>query len=366
MFKLFNKRHSSNTSNKESPDPFATSDAFQHKRHGSLRNLSYFGASTSVDFATASPTGSSKKDSKSMRVATSIYATAELNPSRHQTGGMSNSKKFVSCQNVSRLTDDPDDRVLKGIMRGEDMDEDEAVADENSENDRNGSGFRGRITKRYNSVTDVLMSKFCSTRMKKLGDKFAAKKNRLETNYEEEEHAGHKFQPPERSQTLQMRASGPNIKSSTSHDSLYLSSAVKKTANKSQETNGTIARNGKTDRSGKELVQNESVRVINPYLRSAPHRRADSDEAGGSDEANAESNEDDEEEDEAVPVFKGVKLISNEFVDLKPPHRPPQVCSSTSSKATISSELTTSHVAKYKIFYFFMKLVIDVHCQKIV
>jgi hypothetical protein len=304
MLKLFNKGH---LSQKDSAEPFATSSAFQQKRQGSLRNLNYFGPNaTSVDFIT--PVGK-----KELKASTTIYATSGSSSSRQQYGGMADSKKYVSCENVSRLTED---KFLKNLIADND-DEDEDELDENG-------GIKVKLTKRYNSLTNMLMKSFRKAKIKKRRELAAS--NRLETNYEEEgdmtnemsmSEAAH-LSLPERSRTLQLRMkedssqqkNSATLKGYASQESLCTvqkknSESSRATAQPRQET--AARPSGANDR--------ENVRVINTYL-SQIEKSNESELERLSNENENESN--DEEDSEAVPVFKGVKLISTEFVELKP------------------------------------------------
>ena len=285
MLKLFNRN-----SDKDSPDSFATSSSYQHKRQGSLRNMNYF-KGDSVDFASPPSIKNKDRTTTNSLVTHTVYSATF----KQQYGGLADSKKYISCENVSRLTEDS---FLKSII-GEDLIE---------------HGIKDKLAKPYN----LLMKSFRKAKIKKRRDSVL----RLDTNYEEESNnCCDSAQSVEQNRTLQLKLS--DFKSESSPSPLQ---------------------------QRKNNLNSQQVTIINNYAQHVNGRKnenvpIDSNEKVNNDDEDNDDNED-ENNDGAVPVFIGVKLISNEFVDLKPNKNESKMSSLQSINQNTLSRIPTQNSTK--------------------
>jgi hypothetical protein len=173
------------------------------------------------------------------------------------------SKKYVSCENV----------------RQQDDEFQEISCDEEDEN-----GIKVKLMKRYNSLTTLLMKSFRKAKNKK--KKSDLQISQLETNFEEE---------PSSEMMYQSTRTNSHISEFEPNLNRNLLKNVSKISGASGVRSGSLASSS-----------------ISRSLASGSISRADSETLN-----EIQSKKSSASIDKSMPVFKGVKIISNEFVDLK-------------------------------------------------
>ena len=194
-------------------------------------------------------------------------------------------KKYVSCENVRQSLDTDDFQEISG-------DDD----DENS--------IKEKLMKRYNSLTTLLMKSFRKAKSKKKKSSDMAQAlpahhgSQLETNFEEDASGDMVYMPS----NMKTGSLASNLKSQFEPRS-QLTSAPKFSGG------GEFVRekNKSMHHRSRPAEKNESENVVNNNgegrtRKSIPPPANNAATSG----------------DSSTPVFKGVKMISNEFVDLKP------------------------------------------------
>jgi len=176
------------------------------------------------------------------------------------------SKKYVSCENV----------------RQQDDEFQEISCDEEDEN-----GIKVKLMKRYNSLTTLLMKSFRKAKNKK--KKSDLHLSQLETNFEEEP-----------SSEMMYQSTRTNSHISEFEPNRNLLKNVSKISGVSGVRSGSLASSS-----------------ISRSLASGSISRADSETLN-----EIQSKKSSASIDKSMPVFKGVKIISNEFVDLKLQQKP--------------------------------------------
>lgn len=265
MLKILNKVQGKLASDHHSADdPFPTNTMYQHKRQGSLRNLSYFGNANSIDFHTPPLTRKDRSgESTTTRYMSALnpYGTASRRP-KQQYGLMSDSKKYTSCENVSRVGGS--EKFLKSLMIDHDVEDDDDEEDSNrgDEDVYDTNKLKSKFSKRYISVTNLFMKSFRNARKKRRESILNnSGQNRLATNFEEDSNA------------LEQETRASNGDSS----SLFYQPVER--SHTFQSINSKSRSFGGGDNDRKEDLMNESH--------------------------------------ESMPVFIGAKMISNEFFDFK-------------------------------------------------
>lgn len=211
-----------------------------------------------------------------------------------------NSKKYISCENVRQSIEEYQD-----------------VIDEDSSDDEN--GIKEKIAKRYNSLTTLLMKSFRKAKIKKKKEAMLNDSIRSEI-YHEKSTASPKLNAEQRSSLR------PN--ETPMLPPRHENSKKNKPTDISGQTNATLSRSQPVSK--KNFIHQDNC------LSSSETNKKNEE---------SQSSDHDENPDGSVPVFLGVKMISNEFVDLKPAAKTSQTKIDSSSR---SSELTFDTILEKK------------------
>lgn len=199
-----------------------------------------------------------------------------------------NSKKYVSCENIRKPCEEFQD-----------------VIDEDSGDDED--GLKDKLVKRYNSLTTLLMKSFRKAKIKKKKEAMQSEIPKLETNYEELKPSNGKNTPEK----------PLLINNSNNCDNGTIKSNDLTVFNKAKIQNSKLSLT-------KEPINSSKIPTSKNFLHDTEN---DEDE----------NENDDEEIEDSVPVFLGVKMISNDFVDIKPPVKHEQTPKSNHS--TLSRQI---------------------------
>ncbi|CAF0724476.1 unnamed protein product [Brachionus calyciflorus] len=248
-----------------------------YRRQSSLRHSTYFGHSENY-----SSLGSQRPTG------------SKANPK------IGNSKKYVSCENVRQAVEEYQD-----------------VIDEDTSEDEN--GFKEKLAKRYNSLTTLLMKSFRKAKIKKKKEAMMSDTTKPESNPEPNKI----YEKSERPTTSNRNSLTRNnsikpVKNENSKNTIK----IKEPDTQSIQSRGTSSKppiQKKKDSYNKNNVKSE--------LKSEEERN--------------DTDQSDEIVDESVPVFLGVKMISNEFVDLKPSAQKTPTISSNSKSSNLSIKSTS-------------------------
>ncbi|RNA13963.1 hypothetical protein BpHYR1_031327 [Brachionus plicatilis] len=187
-----------------------------------------------------------------------------------------NSKKYISCENVRQSAEEYQD-----------------VIDEDSTDDEN--GFKEKIAKRYNSLTTLLMKSFRKAKIKKKKEAMMNDSARNEIFRDKSARSprlhAERHNPSRSNDTPMLPPRHDNCRKNKSPEPEVASQSI-----------ATISRN--------QPVSKKKICHAENQKGSDENKKIDHDEP--------ESDGSEECADGSVPVFLGAKIISNEFVELKP------------------------------------------------
>ena len=180
------------------------------------------------------------------------------------------SRRFVSCENIRRPSQDDEEEGFQDVL-DDDFDED--------------SRLKNKLRKHYSSITNVLMRSFRKAKSKK----------KKEATQQQQQ------QDPETPQSNELNEINNNNNNNNNSNTLPRTNGFRNEIVKGTLTRSNVKKIAEKNTPSAELYVHEQ----------------------DSDDNKSSENEDDEEEDDgSAPVCVGVKMISNEFVDLKVSDKP--------------------------------------------
>ncbi len=298
MFKVFNRGNKIQFNDSSGAAIQSDSMSMNHRRQASMRHSNYF-----LDSEVANQTSNS------------------LN------GKFLSSKRFVSCENVRRVSN-----------KYEYAD----VIDEEDDDDDDENGIKEKLVKRYNSLTSLLMRSFRKAKHKKKKEAINNIHHEpvLATNFEEPDAISNESiesirnkKSSSNSNESSLYVHNNNINSNNNNSTVKMRNAENncKIPSKPRRSSDIsmmyLSQNSKKPETHRPKLKEMKLNTIGtnkPIITNSSNSEVENEEEDEEVAANeipkSQQSDDEEEQDDdnSVPVFIGVKKISNEFVDLKP------------------------------------------------